>query len=177
MNDFCSIQIQLLTGTTLGNRPDIQQLLTPITPGTYTPPPDTSFVTLCCSLNPSGDIWCAQKHPIGSSDAVRALVSSQHGTLAGLFRSIGLQHSSIYFYGIFYLPPRPLVDKILVGYNCGTRSRISGTSVADILIGPRFGCSEASCTSRGRNSARKLIRTRLGFGRPWTRSFPLHAPP
>jgi hypothetical protein len=34
MNEFYSIQIQLLTGTTLGNRPDIQQLLTP---GAYTP--------------------------------------------------------------------------------------------------------------------------------------------
>lgn len=89
MDEFCSIQIQLLTGTSLGNRPDIQQLLTP---GTYTPPPDTSFVTLYCSLNPSGDIWahqCAQKPPIGSSDVVRARtypwVSSQHGTWQDYF--------------------------------------------------------------------------------------------
>ncbi len=54
MNEFCSIQIQLLTGSTLGNRTDIQQLLTP---GTYTPPPETSFVTLCCSLSLFGFVW------------------------------------------------------------------------------------------------------------------------
>ena len=47
-----------------------------------------------------------------------------------------------------------------MGRYCGTRPRISGTSVVDTLSGPRFGCREAPCTSRGRDSSRELIWTR-----------------
>jgi hypothetical protein len=98
----------------------------------------------------------AQNLPIESNDVVRASVQPA----MALFRSIELQNSFIYFYGICYPPLGPLVGKAAVGSYCGTRARISGTSVTDALSEPRFGCREAPCTSRGRNSARELISIR-----------------
>ena len=81
MNAFYSIQIQLLTGTTLGNRTDIQQLLTP---GMYTPLRLLLFAALSTFPTLSGNLR--------SEAVVPYTPDVQAGWhLAGLFRSTDFQ--------------------------------------------------------------------------------------